>query len=55
MEQQGFFEILMIPDSSKKLGVCNNMEYTVRFIYSEKATKLCEISTNYLSHVLQFK
>ena len=28
---------------------------TLKFIYSEKATKLCEISTNYLSYVLPVK
>ena len=27
----------------------------VKFIYSEKATKFCEISTNYLSYVLPVK
>ena len=27
----------------------------IKFIYSEKATKFCEISTNYLSYVLRVK
>ena len=27
----------------------------LKFIYSEKATKFCEISTNYLSHILPVK
>ena len=27
----------------------------LKFIYSEKATKFCEISTNYLSYVLPVK
>ena len=29
--------------------------FVVKFIYSEKATKFCEISTNYLSYVLPVK
>ena len=29
--------------------------HKVKFIYSEKATKFCEISTNYLSYVLPVK
>ena len=28
---------------------------TLKFIYSEKATKFCEISTNYLTYVLPVK
>ena len=33
MGYQGFFEILMITlISSKKLGVCNNMRYTVETV-----------------------
>ena len=29
--------------------------FSVKFIYSEKATKFCEISTNFLSYVLPVK
>ena len=29
--------------------------FQIKFIYSEKATKFCEISTNYLSYVLPVK
>ena len=31
------------------------MAIVVKFIYSEKAAKFCEISTNYLSYVLPVK
>ena len=40
MGYQGFFEILMITlISSKKLGVCNNMRYTVYVINKEMWAK----------------
>merc|ERR1719362_635500 len=29
--------------------------FVIKFMYSEKATKFCEISTNYLSYVLPVK
>ena len=36
---------------SKLMG---NLLFLLKFIYSEKATKFCEISTNYLSYVLYY-
>ena len=38
---------------SKKIGW--NLQYTVKFIYSEKATKYCKISTLLLSYVVPVK
>ena len=34
---------------------CDQKGLTLKFIYSEKATKFCEIFTNYLSYVLPVK
>ena len=30
----------------------SELEFCLKFIYSEKATKFCEMSTNYLSYIL---
>ena len=37
------------------LEVQNNPYTFLKFIYSETATKFCEISTNFLSYVMQVK
>ena len=46
-----FVAKLMINQSLQGVGAGVEIEnfYIVKFIYSEKATKFCEISTNYLT------
>ena len=62
MQQVRFYTCIAVIDmTSNFVGfdfACKNMnsryilvELAIKFIYSEKATKFCEISTNYLSYV----
>ena len=48
-----FSSLIYILNSSftqkRNLMILKFMEYQIKFMYSEKATKFCEISTNYLT------
>ena len=59
MELDFWVKALLEPDLSNTLGPQLSLDiaesYFVKFIYSEKATKFCEISTADLSYVVTVK
>ena len=49
------YQLCKYPMSGSISLVCKNLHKYIKFIYSEKATKFCEISTLLLSYVMPVK